>query len=1033
LLDACALEAKLLGAGVLRAGAADAEPGDFGLLRVLVAQLVELMPGEVDDASRLSRPVLASVLGDLLGERRAAPAAPEPDRSLILRELRELVLALARKQRLLIAVDDFDRCDEASMAVLAALAAKTERHPLVVALVVERGSASAISPIQRLLRSVCDSIAVDDLNAVQTEALLRSVFGDVANLSLIGGRIHALAHGNPRTTMELAQHLVDKGLIRHEAGTFSLPDALDDHEMPHTLASSLRQRLAALSSDARQLCQVLHVTEGDAFGLADYANLTPHRDQTRVFAALDELVAARVLMVEGDRYRFSQRGFAAVIADSLPAADAALLHGRVACVLADSGGDVLRRAHHLLASGSDELQAVESLAALDLIAMHAPLPLLKRAVACADRLAHPARHALRMGLLAKAQAIPDIQCFQAHVGPLIAQLERDSGLVHYRELAHLPEPERLDAALSAANEAYLATPERERGVSVKDAIQQLGQMSAMFNSVSTWTLDLATWDQMPSLEPFEPLSPSIGVVNRFADASKAFVQGRFLKSGGMHQQVLERVSQADRAGLEGSVQAGIQLGLHLVIGLRTAGLGLAVAEEHARELDKDRKLRVSAWRIRQMLHMARGDAEESRRCMRQAELLQLQIGGEQHAVGSTFAAELPLAAMMGDTAALKTAVERMASIAEQLPGWRPLVVFGQSRLRLLQGDAAGALELLLPAFELAPPGRHWCYILLCEGHLAALNALGRFDEAITTAYHDLKLLEREELSLIIWGSHLMLHWALALSKAGRHEQACRRAQTVVNNIEQVGTIGFVPGLAYETRARVALAASDFATFDRYAELCAREYCRFKHPVLAARLARLSAEARAAAGDAIRSTLVLDELSSEASHSEHQTVVSRMRECHDAGDRARCALTILLQHLEIFAGYLYGVSEDGATLLAGLPDATPDTELDAWVQSWTAAELAALEREPVTHKGGRSNPPPRVASQHIDRDGRRFVSSLLSGRLRGDDYAAAVLVMQGTGRPPGYDRALAARLAGELLEHGDVSGVMLDLPTETRSD
>jgi hypothetical protein len=179
--------------------------------------------------------------------------------------------------------------------------------------------------------------------------------------------------------------------------------------------------------------------------------------------------------------------------------------------------------------------------------------------------------------------------------------------------------------------------------------------------------------------------------------------------------------------------------------------------------------------------------------------------------------------------------------------------------------------------------------------------------------------------------------------------------------------------------------------------------------------------------------VLQELSSEASQSEHQTVVSRMRECQDAGDRARCALTILLQHVEIFAGYLYGVSKDGATLLAGLPDATPDVELDAWVRSWTAAELATLERDPITHKGGRSNPPPRVPSQYIDRDGRRFVPTLLSGRLRGGDYAAAVLLMHSSGRPAGYDRALAARLADELLEHGDVSGVMLELATDTRSE
>src|SRR5262249_41840331 len=158
-------------------------------------------------------------------------------------------------------------------------------HPLVVAVVIDRANASAISPIHRLLRSVCDPIVLEDLNQLQSEALLRSVFGDVPNLSLIAGRIHALAQGNPRTAMELAQHLVSKGLVRHEAGTFSLPDALDDREMPHTLASSLRQRLSALSSDARELCHVVHVTERDAFGLADYATLTQHGDEKRVFAA----------------------------------------------------------------------------------------------------------------------------------------------------------------------------------------------------------------------------------------------------------------------------------------------------------------------------------------------------------------------------------------------------------------------------------------------------------------------------------------------------------------------------------------------------------------------------------------------------------------------------------------------------------------------------------------------------------------------------------------------------------------------------
>ena len=44
LLDACVLEAKLLGAAVLRADAGDGAGGDWGVARALGAQLLELMP-----------------------------------------------------------------------------------------------------------------------------------------------------------------------------------------------------------------------------------------------------------------------------------------------------------------------------------------------------------------------------------------------------------------------------------------------------------------------------------------------------------------------------------------------------------------------------------------------------------------------------------------------------------------------------------------------------------------------------------------------------------------------------------------------------------------------------------------------------------------------------------------------------------------------------------------------------------------------------------------------------------------------------
>jgi hypothetical protein len=139
----------------------------------------------------------------------------------------------------------------------------------------------------------------------------------------------------------------------------------------------------------------------------------------------------------------------------------------------------------------------------------------------------------------------------------------------------------------------------------------------------------------------------------------------------------------------------------------------------------------------------------------------------------------------------------------------------------------------------------------------------------------------------------------------------------------------------------------------------------------------------------------------------------MEECGDRADRARCALTILLQHLESFAGYLYGVSDDGPTLLAGLPDSEPAAELEAWLERWLAASLASDAAD-----AGESD-------RYTDGDGRQFAAVPLFGRDERDARLAGVLVVHAE-HPEHAPRAreLSSRIAAQLLEHGDVEGVVV---------
>src|SRR6185369_9579097 len=129
---------------------------------------------------------------------------------------------------------------------------------------VDRDGRALRSAPLRMLCATSTQVDIDELSAAQTEALIGSVFGDVSHLPLVAGRIHALSHGNPQAAMAFAQHLVDAGLARYQDGRWSLLAYIGESDIPATLSASLLLRVATLGPDARELCEVLVLAEGDA-------------------------------------------------------------------------------------------------------------------------------------------------------------------------------------------------------------------------------------------------------------------------------------------------------------------------------------------------------------------------------------------------------------------------------------------------------------------------------------------------------------------------------------------------------------------------------------------------------------------------------------------------------------------------------------------------------------------------------------------------------------------------------------------------
>jgi tetratricopeptide (TPR) repeat protein len=1046
LLDACVLEGKLVGANLLRADASDGPGREWAVARRLTSQLFELFPLQALTASQFSRSILGQVVEELQDDEPQVSSLTTSfaDRSVILRELRDFVLAATRGQRVILAVDDADRIDEPSAALLAAIADKVSRQSLILVLAVESGDREEGPSPLRLCRTLAQRIELKPLEAEQTEAVLGSVFGQVTNLPLCAGRIHDLTHGNPRATMELAQHLVDRGLARYEAGSWLMPSQLSERDLPRNLFATLETRLAKLSPDAREFAEVMCLTDGYALPVESYVSLTVHRDRTRIAHAVDELVAARVMLAATEHDRFTQRGFIGVLRDLMPAPRQRALHSRLADFLAATGGDAIRRAEHLfLAERPGE--AIVLLSTLDLVATAPPTRLLERALehAVRDELL-PARvlYGLRLALMMRAPIDGAIESFRKCLPAVLKQLEWDTGLTRYYELGDVPEAERLTRALAWQHQHYLDSAERDQVYPVSDAIRELSRLCAATSAMAISFLDLELVESLPIVEPLVPLSPALRVITQIVEGAKEWVRGRGDRALALYLHVLARLAEPDRAGLTEGAYVRIHASMQYGVALMETQLGLKGAEERAKILEANRSMRVAAWRIRMLIQLNQGNLESARKCSRRAELLQLHGGDETYDVGTSVGFELRSCALAGDLLGVKAATDALVTLAQRHANWQPMLMLGQAAYRELQGDLPGALEFLLAGFALARPARHPVYTLLAASHVRVLDALGRLDEAVSAGESYLEICAREQL--VPADRLIAIEFAHALGRAGQHARALAVIGSAIENAERIGMSGLPLGVMYEKRARIASMAQDIAAFDKFAELCAAEYRKGNNPALSARFTRMLEETApptaAQVSVAPRPLLLL-----QTGHPEEtNTVRGRLFECNDRADRARCALTLLLQSSDSFQGYLYTVDASGVAPLASLPEQDSDRDMQAWLARWVRSESESNDTEDVT--ANLSDPPiyPEGAATHAraetetltaspqtvvnafsDASGVTFEAVLLIADRPEERRIAAVLAMRvqrgGQRRPP---YPLLNEIAELMLEHGDAVGIAI---------
>jgi tetratricopeptide (TPR) repeat protein len=982
-LDACVLEAKLMGAVVLRGDPADSTQGPYGLARALGSQLLQNLPDLAQQSAQPRLSLLAHLLPELAppGER----TGPVPQRRHLQAALRDWVLAVARAKHIVIAVDDVGAIDEPSAAWLAALAHGAQRRQLTLLLTAQRQATPG--PVLALLHEVGRTVELPPLQAAETEALLRSLFGEAERLAGLSARIHGIAGGNPRRTMALVEQMMTRGALRYEAGSWTLPLDPSAVELPASEAEATLQRVAALGDDARTLLQALSLTDPQALTLPDYAPLIDHGDPRRTYLALDELTAAGMLAVEGDRYRVTQ-------VDALEAARAGIdpgrtreLHARIAGVLQSHAEERVQLVLHMLLGGQ-ERAGIELLLSLPPQLAHPrKCEIFVSAVLAAERLqlAFAVQFDLRVRLTVLAAFMSRSEIFMEHAGPLLERLERDSGLLDCFELGpELGAETRVQAAFARAQQRFESLPEAQRALPIIASVQSLLRLYSGCTVVGAMVQSLELLERPKSLEPWFGLHAWTKLTQDALHIQQALQSGRFELGYARCRAMLESIAQLPAAPGESSLLDAFRFGQLYALSLRSAIMGHASTESLVAELERRPGFRSNAWRARMVYHLALGSLDQARDCGRRAELLDLQDGVPVF-LASTVRVELLVYIATDDVMGVKRTIERIEPLADAYAGWRPTLALARSHYRRLQGDLQGALEELQSATASISPGRHIDCGPVVEVRMMMLRDLGRYAEAAAYGSEMLEAFRRDETLTDVIRARRVL--AEVLAQLGRLEQAKQLADDYIARSEQGETHGVWRGLGYETGARVAIAMRDEAALVRYAELCAREFGAAGNPNASAKYERLMREA-AAAGMVLVTQPARPVVEPEqAAVDAARTVHSRMLTCVTPAERAERGLQLLLEATGARTGYLFGLRRGALRWLASGDRTEPSAALIGALHGFLSEQL-----EHETKASAALDLAPAPLQSFIDDWGRELRPLLLRGKLHGEVMIAGVAAL-----------------------------------------
>jgi hypothetical protein len=431
ILEELEVEAQLAGVRVLSARCSVEERAPYSVLHDLLRPLLraEARAG----AERPGTPSAKNSDGTLSGLIRwAGGRTHRQDRLAVQQTLIIRLLAEADTCPLVILVDDLQRSDEPSAAVLAAVAHQAPSHRIVLITSLRTDEEWVAPAAVKALAGHSQRMRIRGLEVEEVQELMERTFGQVDNVRRLAQRIHASSDGSPLCCSELARLLVERGTVTYEDGMWRIPQTIASLELPRALMGVMERRVSSLTPDARNLAEALSV-HGGTLDLEICVELA--RGEAEAFALLDELVEKEILVGTRRRLRFRHDGLREALLRRLDSQRRRDLHLRVGRLLERNQGREASDEEvgwHLL-EGGEQRRAADLLERagrrhLDAQAFAEAAPCLEAALEVLENEGAPRRRRLELkAALVRAGVITNRQLALRHGDDLVDALAEDSG------------------------------------------------------------------------------------------------------------------------------------------------------------------------------------------------------------------------------------------------------------------------------------------------------------------------------------------------------------------------------------------------------------------------------------------------------------------------------------------------------------------------------------------------------------------------------------------------------------------------------